>query len=63
MSPLRATNRRESGCAAFPPIRARPVWEQRVIVLHGFAKKSGKTPDHELDTAKRRLTIVVRNTP
>ena len=39
------------------------VWEQRVAVLHGFVKKSGKTPDNELHTAKRRLTNFIRNTP
>ncbi len=39
------------------------VWNERVIVLHGFVKKSGKTPDHELDTAQRRLTDFTRNIP
>jgi phage-related protein len=39
------------------------VWEQQVVVLHGFVKKSGKTPDNELETAKKRLTDFIRNTP
>jgi phage-related protein len=39
------------------------VWEEHVVVLHGFVKKSGKTPDNELETAKRRLADFTRNTP
>lgn len=39
------------------------VWDERVIVLHGFVKKSGKTPDNELETAQRRLTDFTRNIP
>jgi phage-related protein len=39
------------------------VWQGQVIVLHGFIKKSGKTPDHELETAQRRLTQFIRNIP
>ena len=34
-----------------------------IIVLHGFVKKSQKTPDNELATAKRRLAELIRNTP
>lgn len=34
-----------------------------IIALHGFVKKSQKTPDNELATAKRRLTEFTRNTP
>ncbi len=39
------------------------VWQGQVIVLHGFIKKSLKTPDHELETAQRRLTQFIRNIP
>jgi phage-related protein len=28
---------------------------QAIILLHGFVKKSQKTPQHELDTARQRL--------
>lgn len=28
---------------------------QRIIILHGFIKKTDKTPKHELDIAKQRL--------
>lgn len=39
------------------------VWEEQIVVLHGFVKKSGKTPDNELETAERRLTQFLRNRP
>lgn len=39
------------------------VWEEQIVVLHGFVKKSGKTPDNELETAERRLTHFLRNRP
>lgn len=39
------------------------IWEVNVVVLHGFIKKSGKTPDHELETALRRLKDFIRNNP
>jgi phage-related protein len=39
------------------------LWQDRIIALHGFVKKSQKTPDNELDTAKRRLANFQRNTP
>ncbi len=39
------------------------IWQDRIIALHGFVKKSQKTPDNELDTAKRRLANFQRNTP
>ena len=32
------------------------VFENRIVLLHGFVKKSRKTPQNELTTAKRRLT-------
>jgi phage-related protein len=31
------------------------VMQDRMILLHGFVKKSNKTPIEELDTARRRL--------
>lgn len=31
------------------------VRNDRMILLHGFIKKSQKTPKNELDTAKKRL--------
>lgn len=31
------------------------VVESKMIILHGFVKKSQKTPQNELDTARRRL--------
>ena len=34
---------------------------QRIVMLHGFIKKSQKTPPKELRTAKRRLKEVVEN--
>ena len=39
------------------------IWGENLIVLHGFIKKSGKTPDNELETAQRRLAQFTRNTP
>ena len=39
------------------------IWQDRIIALHGFVKKSQKTPDNELDTAKRRLANFQRNLP
>ena len=32
------------------------VFEGHIVLLHGFVKKSQKTPANELSTAKRRLT-------
>ena len=32
------------------------VYEQKIVLLHGFVKKSAKTPPKELSLAKRRLT-------
>ena len=32
------------------------IFENRIVLLHGFVKKSQKTPPNELATAKRRLT-------
>jgi phage-related protein len=32
------------------------VYEQKIILLHGFVKKTQKTPPKELTIAKRRLT-------
>ena len=31
------------------------VYQKKIILLHGFIKKSQKTPSNELATAKRRL--------
>ena len=39
------------------------VVHKRIIMLHGFIKKSQKTPKRELDIAKRRLQEVLRNDP
>jgi phage-related protein len=39
------------------------VWETQIVVLHGFVKKGQKTPEHELETAQRRLAEFTRNTP
>lgn len=39
------------------------VWQEQLVVLHGFVKKSGKTPDNERETAERRLTHFLRNRP
>ena len=33
--------------------------EDLMIVLHGFVKKSRKTPHHELETARRRAAEVI----
>ncbi len=32
------------------------IYEGKIVLLHGFVKKSQKTPSKELVTAKRRLT-------
>ena len=32
------------------------IFQNRIVLLHGFVKKSQKTPANELATAKRRLT-------
>jgi len=32
------------------------IYQNRIMLLHGFVKKSQKTPSNELATAKRRLT-------
>ena len=32
------------------------IFQNKIILLHGFVKKSQKTPANELATAKRRLT-------
>lgn len=29
---------------------------QRIVILHGFIKKTDKTPKHELDIAKQRMS-------
>jgi len=34
------------------------VYDTRMILLHGFIKKSQKTPKNELDTARKRLKRV-----
>ncbi|MBA3709967.1 MAG: type II toxin-antitoxin system RelE/ParE family toxin [Planctomycetes bacterium] len=39
------------------------VWEEQVVVLHAFVKKTQKTPENELKTAQRRLVEFTRNTP
>ena len=31
------------------------IFEQQIVLLHGFVKKSQKTPPKEITTAKRRL--------
>jgi phage-related protein len=31
------------------------VMDKTMVILHGFVKKSQKTPQNELDTARRRL--------
>ncbi len=28
---------------------------ERIVILHGFVKKTAKTPKREMDTARRRL--------
>ena len=43
----------------FPQGIARNIFtihEQKIVLLHGFIKKSQKTPPKELSLAKRRLT-------
>ncbi len=35
--------------------------EKRIVMLHGFIKKSQKTPTKELRTAKRRMSEVVES--
>jgi phage-related protein len=37
------------------------VKDSLMILLHGFAKKSQKTPPTELDTARRRLKNVEKD--
>ena len=32
------------------------VYDRKIVLLHGFAKKARKTPVNELKVAKRRLT-------
>lgn len=32
------------------------IFKRKIVLLHGFIKKSQKTPSNELATAKRRLT-------
>ena len=32
------------------------IYRRHIVLLHGFVKKSQKTPSTELSTAKRRLT-------
>lgn len=32
------------------------IFQNKIVLLHGFVKKSQKTPTNELATAKRRLT-------
>jgi len=34
------------------------VWRSKIIILHGFVKKTDKTPRRELATARRRLREV-----
>jgi len=36
---------------------------KRIVMLHGFAKKSPKTPARELRIARKRLKEIVRNEP
>lgn len=39
-------------------VRARiffTVWRGFIVLLHGFVKKTAKTPKKEIDTAKRRM--------
>ena len=37
------------------------VMDRRMILLHGFVKKSQKTPPNELDTARRRLNNIEKD--
>jgi phage-related protein len=46
---LRSTTPSGIACVFFT------VWEDRVVCLHGFIKKSARTPKNELATAERRL--------
>ncbi len=39
------------------------VWQDRIVALHGFVKKSQATPANELVTAQRRLDAFRRNEP
>jgi phage-related protein len=32
------------------------IYDSEIVLLHGFVKKTQKTPPNELSTAKRRLT-------
>lgn len=36
---------------------------KRIVMLHGFIKKSQKTPERELRTARKRQQEVLRNEP
>lgn len=36
------------------------VVDDRMVLLHAFVKKSGKTPEKELTTARKRLKMVLR---
>jgi phage-related protein len=35
------------------------IWEKLMVLLHGFIKKSPKTPQKDLDTAKKHRDIVL----
>ena len=37
------------------------VLRSKIVILHGFVKKSQKTPPNELDTARRRLNNVEKD--
>jgi phage-related protein len=37
------------------------VRDSLIILLHGFVKKSQKTPQNELDTARRRLSTLEKD--
>jgi phage-related protein len=37
------------------------VMDKTMILLHGFVKKSQKTPQNELDTARRRLNNIEKD--
>jgi phage-related protein len=39
------------------------IFDHHIVLLHGFIKKSQKTPDNEFDTACRRLAQFTRNAP
>lgn len=34
--------------------------ERRFIILHGFVKKSGKTPKREIETAEKRMSDFIQ---